>query len=155
MPSSSQVPQSTLLQSSSSSSTQSSLQQPASSASIYQTLFTPSTYDPISNCLQSSTRRTEVLLSTVVIKVKGKHEDVYCKALLDSASQSNFVSERLVQILGIKKTVVNVPVSGLNQSTTHIKYQVSSSISSRTTDYNSSLTFLLCLKFLKFYLRNT
>lgn len=77
------------------------------------------------HCFQSLILGTEVLLSTAIIKVRGKHQDIYCRALLDSASQSNFISEHLAQLLGIKRSSVNIPVSGLNHSTTNIKHQVS------------------------------
>jgi hypothetical protein len=47
---------------------------------------------------------------------------VKCRALLDSASQGHFVTERLVQQLHLRKFKVQIPVQGINDVTKTVHY---------------------------------
>ncbi|XP_025829367.1 uncharacterized protein LOC112904173 [Agrilus planipennis] len=59
---------------------------------------------------------SEVLLSTARIYIFDQHSNRReCRVLLDSASQSNFITERLANMLQLQKRVINMPVLGLNQ----------------------------------------
>ena len=86
---------------------------------------------------------TEVLLGTARVKIIGKNNKGYeCRVLLDSGSQTNFITEKLANLLGLEKEIAPGPFSGLGQLETHSKYIVKASIQSRSSQYKSNeLTF--------------
>ena len=58
---------------------------------------------------------SQILLATAIVYVRGKYGQlVKCRALLDSASQGHFVTQRLVQQLYLRKFKAHVPVQGIN-----------------------------------------
>ena len=80
----------------------------------------------------SNNCNSEVLLSTVVLCVADVRGNLHnCRALLDSGSQSSFVSESLIKRLGLKSSTTNVKVCGLANSSSHIKSFCNLSISPR------------------------
>ncbi|XP_062713925.1 uncharacterized protein LOC134290748 [Aedes albopictus] len=63
-------------------------------------------------------RDATVFLSTALVRVQDADGiGHFARALLDSGSQSNFVSEFLCQRLGLKRNRINLPVSGIGQAT--------------------------------------
>ncbi|KAB0804831.1 hypothetical protein PPYR_01801 [Photinus pyralis] len=71
-----------------------------------------------------------VILSTATINIKGEMGKlVSCRALLDSGSQSNFITAELVQKLGLTGSKINMKVSGVDRSTTNINKRVTTEIS--------------------------
>lgn len=86
----------------------------------------------------------QVLLSTAVVLLKSSsNKYVECRALLDSGSQSNFISTKLAKKLGIHSQSVNIPVSGINNAKSEITEKIVTIINSRVTNYNKSLEFLV------------
>ncbi|XP_062711534.1 uncharacterized protein LOC134289564 [Aedes albopictus] len=88
-----------------------------------------------------------VLLTTVVLIVV----DVYCqehiaRAMLDTGSQPNAISERLCQQLHLPRKVVNVPIAGVDSIVTNAKHEVRAEIRSRVANFNESLDFLVLRK---------
>lgn len=84
-----------------------------------------------------------VLLPTAIIYVLDNEGNKHsCKALLDSASQSNFITETTFNELRIKGKAVNLPISGINNSTSYILKETSIVIQSRV---NSASFKLSCL----------
>ncbi|XP_065094964.1 uncharacterized protein LOC135716044 [Ochlerotatus camptorhynchus] len=75
-------------------------------------------YDTVmSPTLSNKPRDAMVFLSTAMVRVQDADGiGHYARALLDSGSQSNFVSESLCQKLGLKRTFINLPVSGIGQA---------------------------------------
>ncbi|XP_055633446.1 uncharacterized protein LOC129773819 [Toxorhynchites rutilus septentrionalis] len=62
---------------------------------------------------------TSVLLSTVVLIIVDAYgQEHFARALLDTGSQPNAISERLCQQLHLTRTTVNVPISGVDGSLT-------------------------------------
>lgn len=63
----------------------------------------------------------QVLLSTAIVYINdvfgAQHE---CKVLLDSGSQSNFITRELCDKLKLPKEKLNVPISGLGQICTNV-----------------------------------
>lgn len=58
----------------------------------------------------ASRQRKYVLLATIHMKVKGAHGDfIKCRAVLDSGSQLNFITEDLREQLGIRVTIPTIP----------------------------------------------
>ncbi|XP_062704414.1 uncharacterized protein LOC134286760 [Aedes albopictus] len=77
-------------------------------------------------------RDATVFLSTALVRVQDTDGiGHFARALLDSGSQSNFVSESLCQRLGLKRNRINLPVSGIGQATISVRYSVQISLASR------------------------
>ncbi|XP_018311205.1 uncharacterized protein [Mycetomoellerius zeteki] len=75
---------------------------------------------------------SRVLLSTAIINAKdcqGKQQT--CRALLDSGSQSNFVTEELVLRLGLQTRSIDISIVGVNNSCSKIKKITQVQLSSR------------------------
>jgi Pao retrotransposon peptidase/Family of unknown function (DUF5641)/Protein of unknown function (DUF1759)/Putative peptidase (DUF1758)/Integrase zinc binding domain len=86
----------------------------------------------------------QVLLSTVVLIVYDTTgSPIQCRALLDSGSQSNFVTESLAQLIKMKRETVNLPIVGISRKTTLIKHQIAATIQSRTSTFSTELQFLV------------
>ncbi|XP_053685762.1 uncharacterized protein LOC128735296 [Sabethes cyaneus] len=109
-------------------------------------------YSPPSTSFQSAEvttqpRQSTVLLSTVVIKVKDADNNyTFARALLDSGSEPNFISENLCQKLRLKRTKLNSPVSGIGQSAVNVRFGVTLSIGSRFANYTTNLDCLVLPK---------
>ncbi|XP_062713249.1 uncharacterized protein LOC134290197 [Aedes albopictus] len=87
---------------------------------------------------------SSVFLSTVVVKVRDQYGgSQLARALLDSGSQVNVMSERLCQMLKLKRRTICVPITGVGQSESTAKHAVNATVSSRTTDYTVGLDFLV------------
>ncbi|XP_011687034.1 PREDICTED: uncharacterized protein LOC105449476 [Wasmannia auropunctata] len=92
------------------------------------------------NCLSS----TQVLLSTALVNATDcQGVSQTCRALLDSGSQFNFVTEDLVRRLGLSTKSINVPVVGINQSWIHAQEMVKIKISSKRHAFNITINCLL------------
>ncbi|KAF2893723.1 hypothetical protein ILUMI_12452, partial [Ignelater luminosus] len=84
------------------------------------------------------------LLPTALVNVYDQsNQPIVCKVLLDSGSQSYFVTYNLVKRLGLKLEPVDIPVSGINHIKTNINRMVNIDISSRYTNFKRNLTFLV------------
>lgn len=92
--------------------------------------------------LSSQLSNTDVLLSTVVLyavdNVGNTHE---LRALLDSGSQSNFITEAACKKLQLSKLKTNLNVVGLNKMTSKLNDKCSFTIQSR---YNKFSTKIEC-----------
>ena len=62
-----------------------------------------------------------------------------CRALLDSASQGHFVTERLVQQLHLRKFKAHVAIQDISEVTITIHYADSLEIKSRFSDWKSKV----------------
>ncbi|XP_038106731.1 uncharacterized protein LOC119766322 [Culex quinquefasciatus] len=90
---------------------------------------------------------TTVFLATAVIRVLDVHGRYQqARALLDSGSQSNFVSESLCQKLGLKRRRINLPICGIGQATVNVHYSVQLAFASRFAKYERELTCLVLPK---------
>ncbi|XP_077275276.1 uncharacterized protein LOC143904452 [Temnothorax americanus] len=87
---------------------------------------------------------SQVLLATASVRMlNNRGEPIKCRVLLDNGSQSNFVTEKLCNILNLAKREVSIPVSGFNQSLTHIKHSVTTTLQSRDGRFAAELSFLV------------
>ena len=79
------------------------------------------------------TQRTseEVLLQTAIVAVNVHGETILLRALLDSASQNNLITESAVQRLQLKKKNINTKVFGIGGTVQDNKGRVDLLISSR------------------------
>ncbi|XP_055633488.1 uncharacterized protein LOC129773856 [Toxorhynchites rutilus septentrionalis] len=87
---------------------------------------------------------TNVLLSTVVLLVVDPYgQEHVARALLDSGSQPNAISERLCQQLHLARRPINIPISGIDGTVTNAKHQVQAEIRSRVFPFQQTLDFLV------------
>ncbi|XP_071580899.1 uncharacterized protein [Temnothorax nylanderi] len=87
---------------------------------------------------------SQVLLATASVHMlNDRGEPVKCTVLLDNGSQSNFVTEKLCNTLNLAKREVSIPVSGFNQSLTHIKHSITTTLQSRDGRFATELSFLV------------
>ncbi|XP_046394969.1 uncharacterized protein LOC124162471 [Ischnura elegans] len=100
-----------------------------------------------SYCSLKRTSETQVLLSTAMVKVRDSSGKFHtCRALLDSCSQSHFVTESLVQRLNLRKTRKNTPIEGINTQKSQVKHCVTLQIKSRISSYNITVECLVLPK---------
>lgn len=92
-------------------------------------------------------KSNQVFLSTAVVVIKNQHGDqTLCRMLLDSGSQSNFISEELCQRLKLKRENVHIPLCGINETQSSVKNMVNATIKSRHSGYEVNLNFLVLSK---------
>lgn len=87
---------------------------------------------------------THVFLSTALVDIIDNQGNKHAyRALLDSGSQSNFISDRVCKQLKIKRQSVDVSVNGINQMRTNLNHQVQVSIKSKHDTYTTSISCLV------------
>ena len=84
-----------------------------------------------------------VLLSTAVVirNYAGDFQNI--RVLLDSGSESNFITKKACKLLGVKTNKIQLPVAGIGSKVTYISEQIETTIYSTCNDYNVKLTFLV------------
>ncbi|XP_025407177.1 uncharacterized protein LOC112681125 [Sipha flava] len=89
----------------------------------------------------------QVLLSTAIVRAFGENKSSsLCRALLDSSSQSNFITEELVQCLKLKRTKTNHQISGIGTTVQHAHSYVIAQMKSKFNDYSFTLKILVVPK---------
>ncbi|XP_030762930.1 uncharacterized protein LOC115887601 [Sitophilus oryzae] len=92
----------------------------------------------------TSVDSSQVLLSTAKILIQNSDNKwITCNAILDSASQSNLISENLFKILKLGYDNVNISLLGIGHSETHIVKRMHTKIKSRFENFERKLTFLI------------
>ncbi|KAL0870369.1 hypothetical protein ABMA27_005379 [Loxostege sticticalis] len=85
----------------------------------------------------------QVLLCTAMVEVESNNEIYQARALLDTGSQSSFVTDKFKQKIGIPTENINsMSVSGINNAAFHISERCSLTIKSK---YNSFQREVQCL----------
>lgn len=88
--------------------------------------------------------RKQVLLATAIVKVIDvKGNEVHCRALLDSGSQSCFITVNCAKKLGLKQLDLNIPVCGLGEMATQTRKRVRIILQSRINDFKVNLDCLV------------
>jgi Pao retrotransposon peptidase/Family of unknown function (DUF5641)/Protein of unknown function (DUF1759)/Putative peptidase (DUF1758)/Integrase zinc binding domain/Integrase core domain len=115
-------------------------EQPSTSASLASQV---STYNEKSHRILQK----QVMLSTVVIIVYDFAGTPYhCRAVLDSASESNYITESFFQTLKLKKIPLSMIAGGLNGGTTPVRKAVTINLKSRVSAFSTSLDCLVVPK---------
>lgn len=90
---------------------------------------------------------TRILLATAVVLLEDSHGVTYsARALLDSGSECNFISENLCQRMNVRRERVAVSVIGIGQSTARVKYKLQATVKSRVCEFSRQLSFLVLPK---------
>nr|XP_029727998.1 uncharacterized protein LOC109431839 [Aedes albopictus] len=110
----------------------------------------PATETTVANCLRpcdTAVSPKHVLLATAIVNVFDVDGDQHkCRVLLDSGAMTNFVFQRLADLLQLKKNYVNVPVTGVNGMKTLVKFQVQCKVKSRVSEEAFCLDYLVVPK---------
>lgn len=87
---------------------------------------------------------TEVILPTAVILIKDKFDNVHpCRILMDSGSQSNYITESFARKLKLPCKSINIPITGIGKQSSNIKSTMNAVIKSRVNDYESNCNFYI------------
>ncbi|CAK9799871.1 hypothetical protein ANTQUA_LOCUS2267 [Anthophora quadrimaculata] len=94
-------------------------------------------------CLKLNTP-SQILLSTAIINVIDKFGQPHpCRVLLDSCSQSHFITNRFFKKLQLATKSISIPINGMNDMTSVVKAQTTARIESRYNDFSKVLTMLI------------
>ena len=98
----------------------------------------------INKCSTETSTPVQILLPTAEIYVFDKQGNKHiARALLDSASQSNFITQRLVDKLGLETEDINMTVTGINQGMLSLKHKTKLIFESKHIDYTSYLSCVI------------
>ncbi|XP_062556931.1 uncharacterized protein LOC134221760 [Armigeres subalbatus] len=90
---------------------------------------------------------SKVLLATAVVIVQDNEGNtIPARALLDSGSESNFITERLSQRLNVCRSKVDISVLVIGQAATRAKQRIVVTIRSRLSEFSCQMGFLVLPK---------
>ncbi|XP_046807525.1 uncharacterized protein LOC124420040 [Lucilia cuprina] len=90
----------------------------------------------------SSSAKDNVILATALVRIKNKSgQYVLARALLDSGSQINFVTEELSQRLQLQKQERNLSLIGIGRTNSSAKYKLQATVKSRMNSHEFSAEF--------------
>lgn len=85
-----------------------------------------------------------VFMLTVVLRIVDVYgKEHFARALLDSASQPNLMSDRLAQLLRLRRQKANVLIHGIGEKPEHATDSVSTKILSRKNNFARDVNFLV------------
>lgn len=91
----------------------------------------------------ASASGAKVLLSTAIIKIfSSSNEPFLARALLDSASQGNFISNNLANKLRLAKHKFDCAISGVNSAECRVSHVVTADVRARSDAYTRSINFM-------------
>ncbi|XP_058816930.1 uncharacterized protein LOC131680228 [Topomyia yanbarensis] len=94
--------------------------------------------------LSVQAEHSTVLLETVCLLVVDQNgKEIPVRALLDSGSMFNLITNKLANSLNLRRTKVDIAVAGIGESTKQIKCQLTARIKSKSTPYSTKLEFLI------------
>ncbi|XP_038116940.1 uncharacterized protein LOC119769111 [Culex quinquefasciatus] len=95
----------------------------------------------------SKAQQTTVLLSTAVVKVHGpSRKSTLARALLDSCSEMNFITERIVQLLGLNRAKQVTTICGMGGVKTQSTHSTVAMFSFLNSSFSETLTFTILPK---------
>lgn len=99
---------------------------------------------PAVHYMQGDTRRKRVLMSTAIVNVTGRN-DYICqlRVLLDSASETNFITSAACKKLGLRLDNICESINGLNTMNCTIEHGCQLQVQSRTSEFAANLYCLV------------
>jgi len=89
----------------------------------------------------------QVLLATAIVQILGNGGTWYtCRALLDSGSQSNFITEETMKKLNLPRKRVNLPITGVAESKHNAEYKLNIVIRLRVNSFQLTRQALVLSK---------
>ena len=107
----------------------------------------PSSKSSIS--MHASVSSEAILATAIVDLVNAQGKSKACRVFLDAGSQANFITEDIASFLNLRKNLVDISVTGLEDTCTEIKHSVSATMKSRFSKYHKSLDFLVLSRITK------
>ncbi|XP_058830213.1 uncharacterized protein LOC131689266 isoform X1 [Topomyia yanbarensis] len=99
------------------------------------------------NCMPLRTREKNVILPTaVVIIVDCYGKEHLVRALLDCASQANLITEKMAQLLRLRRTKTSIIVNGIGDHPKLATESVTTQIRSRRKHFTSNIDFIILEK---------
>ncbi|XP_066585561.1 uncharacterized protein [Prorops nasuta] len=96
----------------------------------------------LSNCQGEG--QVQVVLGTALVKIVDKNGNLrVCRALLDSGSQSNLITKKLCQQLGLVRQKRDIFIAGISLARSHVSESVTATIRSRVNAFSVKLPFLV------------
>uniref|UniRef100_UPI00143B7512 uncharacterized protein LOC117162508 n=1 Tax=Bombus vancouverensis nearcticus TaxID=2705178 RepID=UPI00143B7512 len=93
--------------------------------------------------IASELRFNDLVLTAQINILNDKHQPIRCRALLDTGSSMNFLTEELAKSLKIRQNKCSVPIGALDTLTTTSKRHITATITSTDGTYTRTLTFLI------------
>ncbi|XP_033298431.1 uncharacterized protein LOC117204797, partial [Bombus bifarius] len=93
--------------------------------------------------IASELRFNDLVLTAQINILNDKHQPIRCRALLDTGSSMNFITEELAKSLKIRQNKCSVPIGALDTLTTTSKRHITATITSTDGTYTRTLTFLI------------
>lgn len=101
--------------------------------------YTRTAYSGITSCASQTAGKNVFLATASIILVDEDGIEHQARALLDSGSECCFASEAFVQRMRVRRYAANIPISGIGQSSTNVRWKFRSTIKSRLTEYTSTI----------------
>ncbi|XP_050294291.1 uncharacterized protein LOC126734638 [Anthonomus grandis grandis] len=127
-----------------SNSTETDLKDVATTSLSTHVMHTPLIYSPCSLVVNEKRNSNSVLLSTAIIKVFDTTDKSHlCRVLLDSGSQSNFISERLCNLLQLPIENIKHSITGISQKIETINSRVFAKVQSNFSNFEANISCLV------------
>ncbi|XP_055589904.1 uncharacterized protein LOC129742084 [Uranotaenia lowii] len=100
--------------------------------------------DDVQACNSAQHHSSQILLATAIVVIEDDFGNQYsARALLDSGSESNLLTERLSQKLRVSRERVDISVIGVGHAITKVKQRVQATVRSRDSGFTRSMQFLV------------
>ncbi|XP_063993414.1 uncharacterized protein LOC135171055 [Diachasmimorpha longicaudata] len=90
-----------------------------------------------------STTRQDILPTAIINILNKNRQPVPCRALIDTGSTRNFITQELAAELGITKITCSIPIGALDQLSTIVSHKINTTITSRLNKFKKELSFLI------------
>ncbi|XP_076384511.1 uncharacterized protein LOC143263384 [Megalopta genalis] len=101
------------------------------------------TRHPSVNTSPKNSQSNDLLVTAIIHAISKTHKPVTCRALIDTCSTTNFMTQDLAKKLSLPLKHCSIPVGALDTLTTVAKHIVKATIRSRIKNYQRTLTFLV------------
>ncbi|XP_062713302.1 uncharacterized protein LOC134290244 [Aedes albopictus] len=117
---------------------------PSSSETSQQSLVAAAEHPVVETSVPVQQQRENVFLLTVIVHVVDAFGQEHpARALLDSASQPNLITERLASILHLRRSNVNITVQGAGKTSKPVRQSVYTEVRARNQQFSCGVNFLV------------